>query len=114
MTDPKCSSCGIECGENDLDEYRLCDSCSAIASSEHWFDDDNEDADDDTGYSPEDRETLRKDFEYQLYQQTYYADGEIVHDYPSDAQIAADESEDMEFRRCGDCGQLDCLCEVEE
>jgi hypothetical protein len=31
-----------------------------------------------------------------------------------DAEIEAAEAEDMEFRRCGDCGQLDCQCEVDE
>jgi hypothetical protein len=29
----------------------------------------------------------------------------------SDAEIEAAEAEDMEFRRCGECGQLECVCE---
>lgn len=108
LTPTTCNNCGEDF---DPSANEFCPYCS-VEDESFW--DEPESDDDDTGYSPEDRETLRKDFEYQLYQQTYYADGEIVHDYPSDAQIAADEAEDAEFMRCHECGQLDCVCEDDD
>lgn len=73
----------------------------------------------DTGYSPEDRETLRRDWE-----QIYYARYDNAPpDLPialSDAELEAAEAEDREFQTeiqmCRVCGQFNeaCQCGSEE
>lgn len=79
--------------------------------------------DDDTGYSPEDRETLRRDWERRFYGDEFGSDPGDLPDWSpappdsyialSDAEIDAAEREDRDFQSCHECGQFheDCQCD---